>query len=131
MSVKLSSTAIDVDREENGAWHDSTSFPGVRYLVRGIGYQPFETARDLAFQRIAKAYKSSPVPNKVRTAALGKAVGEHLLLGWEGFDEAYDREASIEKLCDPSYRNLLDDVVRASALVAERDLEFLEGMEKN
>lgn len=131
MAVKIDSVKVDTDREANGAWMDSTAYPGVRYLVRGLSYQGFEIANGLALQRMAKAYKTNPVPSKVKSASLGKIVGEHLLLGWEGFDEPYDRAGAVEKLSDPAYRNLLDDVLRACAMVAERDLEFIEGLEKN
>lgn len=131
MSVKLNSVKVSTDREENGDWVDSVSFPGVRYLVRGIKSQQFETARDLAFQKLAKAYKTTPVPGALRAKTLGKLVAEHILLGWEGFDEPFDQVKAAEVLTDPEFRNLVDDILGAAARVAENSLEFIEGLEKN
>jgi len=131
MGVKLNSVKVSTEREEGGDWADSISFPGVRYRVRGIKSQQFETARDLAFQKLAKAYKTTPVPGALRAKTLGKLVAEHILLGWEGFDEPFDREKVVEVLTDPEYRNLVDDILGAAARVAENNLEFTEDLAKN
>ncbi|WP_454917302.1 hypothetical protein [Xanthobacter sediminis] len=131
MAVKLASVAVDIDREDSGGWEDSTAYPGVRYLVRGIRSKAFEDARDRVFQRLAKAYKTSPIPATVTKKEMGKLVAEHLLFGWDGFDEPYSADRATELLPDPAYRNMLDDVTAAAARVAERDVEFIEDLGKN
>lgn len=131
MGVKLNSVKVDIDQETNGTWVDSTFYPGVSYLVRGIHYQPFETARDLGAQALAKRFRTQPIPLAERNEALGTAIAKHLLLGWKGFDEEYEPSLAQSMLIDPSFRNLLDDVLRASTKVGEQDLEFTEKLAKN
>lgn len=131
MGVKLNSVKVDIDRETAGTWIESTSYPGVSYLVRGIHYQPFETARDLGIQALAKSFRTQPIPLAERNEVLGASVAKHLLLGWKGFDEEFEASLAQSMLIDPSFRNLLDDVLRASAKVGEQDLEFTEKLAKN
>lgn len=131
MGVKLNSVKVNIDQETAGTWIESTSYPGVSYLVRGIHYQPFETARDLATQALAKTYRTKPVPLAERNAVLGSAIAKHLLLDWKGFDEDHDPSRALEMLTDPAYRALLDDVYVASAAVGKQDLEFTETLAKN
>ncbi|MFG1205563.1 hypothetical protein [Xanthobacter flavus] len=131
MGVKLNSVKVDIDQENTGTWVDSTSYPGVSYLVRGIHYQPFETARDLGVQALAKTYRTKPVPLAERNAVLGSAIAKHLLLDWKGFDEDHDPSLALEMLTDPAFRTLLDDVLQASTAVGKQDLEFTETLAKN
>ncbi|MCL8382052.1 hypothetical protein [Xanthobacter aminoxidans] len=131
MGVKLNSVKVNIDLETSGTWIESTSYPGVSYLVRGIHYQPFETARDLGAQALAKTYRTKPVPLAERNAVLGSAIAKHLLLDWKGFDEDHDPSRALEMLTDPAFRTLLDDVLQASTAVGKQDLEFTETLAKN
>lgn len=121
---------------EEGEWVDSADWPGVRFKVRSINVRDYEQARELLVQKLMRSLKRVPT-NVEMEPALGKLVARHLLRGWEGIagdDEKpleYTPEIGLEKLIDPEYAALEQQVIWAASRVAERDAEFTVDATKN
>lgn len=128
MSVKLKSLALDLDRETNGGWVDSRVYPGVRYRVRGVRYQPYQDAVDAAAIRFSKSHVQTKPTVEAAQKVSGALVCDHLLLEWDGFDEPYTPETAKAALTDLQYRNVLNDVLGAAARVAEREVAFTDAL---
>lgn len=128
MTVKLSSLAVAANND--GDWEDCQTIPGIKFLVRPINYPPFAIARDHMMQRLRRKHGDSIPPN-VSAPALGRLVGDHILLGWEGFDEAWSKEVAMEKLTNPEYNELVAAVVAASIAASTAKLEYIDGTAKN
>ncbi len=131
MSVKLSSIAANLEAERDGEEIASVLYPNVKYTVRSILFGPYETARDLSLQTLFKKFGDQPIPRNAQIADQGRLMAEHILLGWSGFDTPYSREAALETLTDPAYREFVADVELAARKVGKRNLEFVEALVKN
>lgn len=129
--VKLSSLKADLTREEKGDWIQYPDWPGVEFKVSSLHLPAYTVARDLMYQRLARIYKSKPIPSRVRTTELGKLYQKHILHGWRGLDVEYTRQVAAEILPDPEYRNIVAAVEWCAAKVSDVDIEFVEAAEKN
>lgn len=131
MTVKLSSLRADLRRENDGDWVDIPDLPGVRLKVRGAVYGPYQRAKSMVEGKWVRRYGREPVPVEVMHRENGRLYAEHIVLGWEGFDETYSEEAALEALTDPAFRVLHDHVRYAMTRVAETETEFIEDAAKN
>lgn len=133
MAIKLSSTKVDLQREETGDWIaiPDPDWDGVRFRVRSLNYPPYTAARDKLYKRWGKAYQGQPIPQQLRTTEFGKLFARHILLDWEGFDEAYTPNLAAERLADPAYRELVSKVEWAAAKLGEAEVEQVEEAAKN
>lgn len=128
MTVKLSSLAVATNLDGN--WEDSTSFPGVSFLVRSINYPAFAIARDHLMQRLRRKHGDS-IPPDVISPSLGRLLAEHILLGWKGLDEEYSAERARECLTDPSYYEVVQAVLTCSNMAAAAKIEYVGDAAKN
>ena len=131
MTIKLGSVRADLVKEQEGDAIAIPDLPGVTLRVRSLHYQPFIAARDLASRRLAKKYGDAPVPEEEFARVYGALYAEHLLLGWDGFDQPYTPELAAATLTDPAYRDLRSHVAWCSAQVGRQQVEFLETERKN
>lgn len=124
--VVLSSLRADLDREKSGDWIAYPAWKGVRFNVSALTLPSYETARDLMFKRLGEQYKDEQIPKEVISIELGALYAEHILHGWEGFDEEYTREVARERLTDPSYRAVVSAVEWCAAKISEVSVKFTE-----
>lgn len=131
MAVSLSSMRANTRRENDGDWIDIPDLPGVRLKVRGAGYGPYQMAKSIVEGRWARRYGQDPVPVETALAENGRLYAEHILLGWEGFDEDYTEEAARHFLTDPGFRQLHEHIRYAMERVAKTEVAFVEDAAKN
>jgi hypothetical protein len=131
MTVKLTSIAADLAKEEQGDWIGSPTLPGVEFLVSSLNKPAYVTARDLSLQRLARRYKGKPPPPAEMSAEAGKLYCKHILHGWRGFDVPYSPEKALEILTDPAFRVMLQEVEWCAGQVGQAEVEFIEDAEKN
>lgn len=147
-TIKLASLKIDSKAETEGEWiainrwtglnpqhpYDVTELPGLKFHVRSLNNSSYRLARQKAAEGLEKAKKDYPgeiIPDDVAAAAEGKLIDEELLLGWEGFDEAYSKPLAADMLCHPDGRTLREMVTFCAARVGKREVEFIKDAEKN
>lgn len=131
MAVKLSSVKANLEVEATGEWVDYPDWPGVSFNVNSLHAPAYQTARDLLIQRLTRKYKGQPIPQSALAPEIGKIYCQHILRGWKGFDEEYTSDVALQRLSDPSYRNLVAAVEWCAGQVGQSDIEFIEGAEKN
>lgn len=132
MTVKLTSTKADLDREAKGDWLEPVDhIPGVKLLVSSLMLPAYRVDRELLIQRLSRRYKGKPTPPDVTQVEIGKLYSKHILHGWEGFDEPYSKERAEQLLTDPAYRLLVAAVEWCAAKLADVDVEFLDDAAKN
>lgn len=131
MAVKLTSLAADVDLETKGDWQDCPTIPGVRLNVRSINYPAYTIARDQLIQRLRRQAGGKPIPQDKTIVEIGRLYAQHLLLGWEGFDEPYTPARALEILTDASYREVITAVESAAGGVGQAQIEFIDDAIKN
>lgn len=131
MTVKLGSLRADLARVRDGDWIDIPDLPGVRLLVRGFGYGPYQQQKSLIEMRWVRKYGRDPVPPEVAYRANAQLYADHILLGWEGFDTPYTAETALETLLDPAFHELHEHIRYAGAKVGITQAEFLADAEKN
>ena len=129
--LKLESLRNDLLTSADGERVESNAFPGVAYHVRSLRFPAYETARDLAAQKMAKAYPNGGIPSALTMKTVGELISDHILLGWEGLDVPYTKDRAREILSDFGYRKVVNDIESCAARVGERDLEFIEDTAKN
>lgn len=131
MTIKLNSIKADLKRETEGDWVAIPEWPGVRLRVRSLRTPAYQMAGDIIRQRHQRKYAGSRVPDDVSARDYGRALADHILLDWEGFDVAYSPEMAMEKLTDPEYRDLMNQTVWAATQIAQDDVEFVDAAAKN
>ncbi len=132
MTVKLSSTKADLDREAKGDWIEPVDhIPGIKLLVSSLLFPAYRIDRDLVSQKLARRFKGKPIPPDAMQVEVGKLFAKHILHGWEGFDEPYTKERAEELLIDPSYRLLVAAIEWCAAKMADVEVEFVEDTAKN
>lgn len=130
--VKLASLRANSEKERAGDWIESTSIPGVTFMVRSINYPPYTIARDQLLQRLRrKAGSNKPLAQDTLTTELGRLYAQHLLLGWKGFDVEYSPETAMEHLTNPEFREMVAAIENAANQVGAAELEFIESTAKN
>jgi hypothetical protein len=130
-SVKLSSLRREAARDRDGDWQDAASIPGVRLKVRSIHFPPYTIARDLLMQKLRRQSGGKPIPQDTLVGELGSLYAEHLLLGWDGFDEAWTPDLAMEMLSDPLCSDLINAVEIAATIVGQAQLQFTDAAIKN
>lgn len=147
MVIKLSSLKVDVKAERSGEWvpvkewagfdpekpWEITKTPGLSFHVRSLNAPEYRTARQALLEELErrkKAYADNVIPSDVIEAEEGRLLAEHILLGWEGFDEAYSADLARTQLAEPAARTLRDMVTFCASRVGKRRAEFLEDGEK-
>lgn len=130
-AVKLASLKSDLAAESDGAWQLVPELPGVRLNVRSLSFGPYKAARSAMFARWQRDYGDDPVPDDVAAQGIGKLFGEHILLGWDGFDQPYDRDVALVELMDAAARKLRRIVESAADKVGVRQVEFVEVLKGN
>lgn len=133
MTVLLESLRANISRETEGDWVEIPDVPGVRLRVRSLNAPAFRVARDQALQRLAAKYpRGGGVEAEEEVFRLhGRLYAEHILLDWEGLDEAYAPARAFEILTDPSFRMVQRCVEYAAAKLAEIEVRYLEDVAKN
>ena len=131
MTIKLASLKANLEREAKGDWVGYPDWPGVAFNVSSIHTPAYKTAVQLMSQRLARVYKSKPVPADEMHEELGQLFCKHLLHDWRGLDVAYSPEKALEVLCDPAYRDVLDAVRWCAEKISELQVEFVETKAKN
>jgi hypothetical protein len=131
MTIKLSSLKADLAREEKGDWIASIDIPGAEFNVSSLHLPAYQTALALMEQRLARAYKGTPIPQHVRTVEIGKLLHKHILHDWRGFDTPYSEEIAREMLCEAEGRNFIAAVQNCAAMLSLTDVEFEEDAGKN
>jgi hypothetical protein len=127
--VKLSS--LNRGAGADAEWVDLEELLGVRLKVRPIDYPEYTKARQVLFRRLGRSYKDAPVPENILIPALGKLYAEHILVDWDGFDEAYSADLAAEMLGDWEWRDLVRQVEWAAGKLASVNTEFVEDAAKN
>lgn len=131
MAVKLASLKANLAREEKGDWIEFPDWPGVEFNVSSLLYGPYQTARDLMYQRLARKYKKKTIPREVMSVELGKLYDDHILHDWRGLDVPYSKETALQVLTDPEYRNVVAAVEYCAGKVSETEIEFVDDAAKN
>ena len=126
MAVKLSSLASDTDKEQGGDWVEIPELPGVSFKVRSFNFPAYRVARDLLLQRMARKNGRKPANQDESEVEFGKLYSAHILLDWQGFDEAYSPEKAREYLTDPAFRDLRRHLEYAASQVGASEVEFIE-----
>jgi hypothetical protein len=146
--LKLSSLATDIKAESKGelvpvirwtgldpdAPFAVTDLPGVKFFVRSDNYDPYKVARQKLAEDILEKSKASPDArnwDEYSEVEHGRLMVEHLLLGWEGLDEAYAPEIAMTALTNPESRTLRQMVIFCARKVGRRKAEFVETAAKN
>lgn len=133
MALELNSVKFAPD--DQGEWKDSPDWPGVRFKVRSTESKDFRIARDLAFQKLVKALNRAPTGAEMEPV-VNKLISRHILRGWEGLALSgvvldYSPDVALEKLCDPEFKALSEQIVGVASRVGERDAEFTVDAAKN
>lgn len=129
--VKLDSLRVDLKAQGEGEWQPAP-WPGVRLRVRSIDYEPYTNERDRERERLAAQYmRAFNIPDAVWRPILGGLLAEHLLLGWEGIEPAYDGDTAREVLMALDGEALRQAVILAAQRVGVREVEFVAELEKN
>lgn len=129
--VKLDSLRADLKLQSEGDWQPAP-WPGVRLRVRSIDYEPYTSERDQERERLAVQYvRASNIPDAVWRQILGRLLAEHILLGWEGIEPAYDGDTAREVLTALDGEALRQAVILAAQRVGVREVEFVAELEKN
>lgn len=131
MTVKFSSIKNNVAAERDGSYIDIPDWPGVKLGVRSLELPAYKIALDILVQRYARKYKGKSAPPDVRDSDVGRLLAEHILFGWEGFDEAYDSDMAIETMSSGEGRELVKQTLWAATQVAETEVEFVSEATKN
>lgn len=131
MTIKFSSIKNKIDVERSGEFKEIPEWPGVKLGVRSLELPAYKLALDLLVQRLARKYKHKGAPPEVRDAEVGKLLAEHILFGWEGFDEEYSPEIALETLSSAEGRDLVKFTLWAAAQVGETEVEFVKEATKN
>lgn len=133
MVLSLKSVAVDIKAEEGGQWIPYPPWKGVSFHVRSIESAAFSQARAKLLRNMAKKARETgdDVPPDALAVEVAKLYAEHILLGWEGFDEAYSPDKAESLLTDPAYRDLLRAVEDCANRVGRQELQFIEAEGKN
>jgi len=124
MTIKLSSLAADLAREEKGDWIDYPDWPGVAFNVSSLNLPAFTVARDILLQRLNRVYHRK-IPQQVQTVEVGKLMATHLLHNWRGLDVPYSPEVAMTTLSSPEYRDVTAAVQYCAAMVSQVEFEVL------
>lgn len=131
--VRMSSIMTDVEAQDGGGWVAIPNMEPARLRVRSLDFPRYKAA--LARHQTVHQRKHKGVPSEKALRedyeARGLLLAEHILLGWEGFDEAYTPELAAERLPDRAWRQLRDFVLYAASEVGEQAAEFIKATEKN
>jgi len=113
MSVKLESVAVDVAKENAGVWVDALTIPGVRFFVRSIENSAYQKAATFEAQRLMRKFGRNP-PDDEMAKVRGELIVNHLLLGWDGLDMPFCKEAALERFTQVKFRRVCDAIESAA-----------------
>lgn len=137
-SLSLKSLAADLKAENEGEMITVTSadFPKlqepIKLKVRSTNYTPFNTAVQSKRQSIIKQFgDAADAPADELAIAMGEAMAEHILLGWDGIDEEFTPALAREILTDPAQRDFRGLVLLAAGRVGQREVKYIEAAAKN
>jgi hypothetical protein len=139
MAVKLSSLKADLDKERKGTWQQALSVipdPDVKFLVSSIHLPAYSTARNIAYQRLARIHKGN-VPDEALVVEVGRLFAEHILHDWQGLADddgkpiPYSKDLALRLLTDPANRELVRAVEQCAGEAARIDVQFVEEEIKN
>ncbi|MEQ1952481.1 hypothetical protein [Mesorhizobium sp. CN2-181] len=116
--IELKKIAVDIEAEREGRWVRYPDWEGVWFHVRGLQLPAYQTHKDRVERAFAPKAKDSDKDKQDRYAAKAEVIGQHLLLGWHGFDTPYVAAEAKARLADTSYRELLGAVVWCAAQVS-------------
>jgi hypothetical protein len=128
--LTIDSLRTDLAARNEGRWQP-TKWPGVRFRVRSINYEPYTTARDRERERLAGQYVNVTVPDAVWNPVLGQLLADFILLEWDGLATDYDSDVARDLLRAEDGDQARDAVIIAASRVGIRDLEFVATLEKN
>jgi hypothetical protein len=126
MKIKLDSLKVDITAEREGAFVDCALLPGIRFKVRSVNYGPYQAAVSKAAMALSKKYPAGSPPEDEIALVEGSMIAEHLLLGWEGIEDAFTEAGAKAALIEPAFRNLRAGALWCAARVGARDIEFVE-----
>lgn len=129
--LKLDSIKADLDKERNGDWVEFPDWPGVSFKVKSIEAPDFRTGRDMLLRKLARKYKSKPIPQDELQQDIGKLYHSHILIDWKGLDTPYSPDQALDVLTDPAYRKVFAAIEWCAAQIGESDAEFVEDAAKN
>ena len=137
--MKLSSLKLNLDAVDNGTWiGDIPDLEGVRFLVRGTEYMPYQKAMRAAMMSSGRRQRlQNTVDMDKFTAVQGRLVAEHLWLGWDGIEDVNDapipftKEDALAIMTDRAYRPLQRGVLHAIDMVDNNMTDFQEEAEGN
>lgn len=122
--TKLSAFRSDLKTQADGAWVDIPEVPGFRLRVRGSAYSPFQTELRIVRARLFRKYPGkTPVPPELEAVENGRLYAKHLLLEWDGLEEAYAPELAMQALTDPEMIILRGQVAWAADQVGLAPIE--------
>ncbi len=130
MTLKLSSTKANLERERAGdwvssRWRDDAGKP-VEFKVSAKTKPSFKIKSDQLFKRLARTYKDGIIPDDVLGPAIGKLIAEELLHDWRNIDVPYSADVALEYMTDPAYRELVAEVEYCCNKLAQVEVEFVE-----
>lgn len=130
--MKLNELKVDAERESNGDWVESPTWPGVRVHVRSIHNPDYRRALQLQVQKIRRKYGNEPTPPEVQDKMMADLFVEHIINDIQGLEDdndkpiQYDKDFGRKVMSDPEYRRLADFVSWAAGVVGEDETEELE-----
>lgn len=131
MAIKLSSIKNNITAEREGAYIEIPEWPGVSLGVRSLELPAYKIALDQLVQKYARKYKGKNAPPDVRDADIGGLLADHILFGWNGFEETYTPESAKELMTAPEGRDFVKQVLWAATQVSENEIEFVADATKN
>jgi len=112
-------------------WRAPDGSTPVRFNVSGTSTEAFVIAQEELTAEFIKTYKNERVPDDVRFQRNAELVAEHLLHGWEGLDDEYDRDLAEKLLPDRDFAALSNAVMWCANERENVKTEFIEDGIKN
>ena len=125
--MKISETAVDVDRQENGAWVDDIpEMEGLRLKVRGSNNADWRRLQARLIDAVPRKKKiGGRLDPDEQDRIMSSCLLNACLLDWSGLEGddgqslPYSKPMAQKLLTEPQYRRFRDGVVWAASIVAE------------
>lgn len=137
--MRLNDLTLDLEAVDNGAWvGDLPDLEGVRFLVRGTEYLPYQKALRAALMQQGRRQRIQNQADIEKFDLLTRRLtAEYLLLGWEGLEDQagvpipYTLDAATLYLTERRYRPVQRGVMAAIERVDAGLADFREEAEGN
>lgn len=127
--MKLSFFSANLEEEDEGRWEALAGTEGVEFKLRSLHCDDVQDFIANETARMQKQKDSLELDGKTQSQIFRRAVGEKLLVGWQGLlndedePEIFTRERAIEIMTERRWRRLSDAI---SLLVVNRSKVLFE-----